>query len=118
MLTHRHNLLYGTSRELNGVEGYSVNGTGVCAESVNGNALVVKGSLHIEGQAFGHITLPAGQASVTGSTPAATASSLVLLTPQANPQGQLWVAPASGSFTIESSTPPSQDVPIAYRVIN
>jgi len=77
----------------------------------------VKGSVHIEGQAVGQVTLPAGQAAVTVATPAATASSLVLLTPAANPQGQLWVRPAAGSFTIEASTSPAQDVPIAYLVI-
>lgn len=52
------------------------------------------------------------------TTPAVTTESLVLLTPQANPGGQLWVSLKKGSFSIHSSAAPTQDVPIAYLIIN
>lgn len=111
--------VYGTSRELNGVQGYSLNGTGVYAESANGSALVVKGSIQVQGPAVGRITLPARQESLVVSAPSATTSSLILLTPQGNPHGYLWVTPGIGSFTIHSSSAhPTDDVLIAYLVIN
>ena len=111
--------VYGTSRELNGVQGYSVNGNGVYAESVNGSALVVRGSLQVQGPAVGQVTLSAEQESITVSAPSATISSLILLTPQGNPHGHLWVTSGMGSFTIHSSGENrTSDVLIAYLVIN
>ncbi len=101
-----------------GTIGSSVDGTGVHAESVNGTALVGKGSIQVQGNAVGRAELPAGQSSVTVPAAAATPASIIVLTPQSDPQGQLWVTATTGAFTIQASAAPTSDVPIAYLIIN
>ncbi len=70
------------------------------------------------GDAVGQATLLKGKTSVQVSTPAATASSNVLLTPLNNPKAVLWVTRATGSFTIHAFLRASSDVTIAFLVIN
>ncbi|GAC1347339.1 MAG: hypothetical protein NVSMB27_12550 [Ktedonobacteraceae bacterium] len=69
-------------------------------------------------QIVGVATLRKGDTSVVVTTPVVTAESLVLLTPHANPGGQLWVNVKKGIFSIQTSAAPTQDVPIAYLIIN
>jgi hypothetical protein len=52
------------------------------------------------------------------TTDVVTSESLVLLTPHANPGGQLWVKAKEGIFVIHTIAAPTQDVPIAYLIIN
>jgi hypothetical protein len=131
--------VYATSQSTNGVFGYSATGTGmaaqsgsgdvfsaytagggtaVTAQSGSGHALVAIGTVQVQGNAVGQATLAAGRTSVTVTTSAATSSSNILLTPLGNPQGNLWVIRASGSFTIHSSRAPSVNLSIAYLIIN
>lgn len=99
-------------------------GTGVVAESGGGVALQVIGRIQVRGtedpltQIVGVATLRKGDTSVVVTAPAVTAESLVLLTPHANPGGQLWVDVKTGIFAIQTSAAPTQDVPIAYLIIN
>jgi len=66
----------------------------------------------------GQVTLPAGQTSVTVTTPAATPSSNVLLTPLNNYKGTVWVTRTSGSFTINASNVQTNNVVFTYLIIN
>jgi hypothetical protein len=73
--------------------------------------------MQVQGNAVGQVTLPAGSTSVTVSTPAATPTSNILLTPLN--KTTLWIsARAGGSFTIHASTPSNSNVDIAYLIIN
>ena len=93
-------------------------GTAVTAQSGSGHALVAIGTVQIQGNSVGQATLLAGKTSVTVTTSAATTTSNILLTPLGNPQGNLWVIRASGSFTIHSNKAPSVSLSIAYLIIN
>lgn len=100
-----------------GVYGTSRSGPGVTAHSDFGPALQVQGTVQVQGNAVGQVTLPAGSTSVTVTTPAATPTSNILLTPLG--KAILWIsARAAGSFTIHASTPSSSNVDIAYLIIN
>jgi hypothetical protein len=104
-----------------GVYGYSdvgSSGFGVIAYSPNGTALQVNGPMQLKGSSVGQATLAAGKTSVTVTSPAATASSNILLTPLGNPLGNLWVTRATGSFTIHASKAPTSNLSIAYLIIN
>lgn len=108
----------GLSRGFAGVVGQSNSGIGVAAVSSSGPALLVDGHVVVLGDAVGQAILPRGQKLVTVPTSAATTSSLILLTPLGDPRGRLWVTLAAGSFIINSSAAPTQNVTIAYLVIN
>ncbi len=101
-----------------GVFAASTNGTGVVAKSHNAVALQVVGLLQVQGNAVGQAVLPAGKTSVKVNTPAATPTSNIMLTPLGNPGGQLWVILGNGSFTIQVSSPPQNNVVIKYFIIN
>jgi len=94
--------------------------TGIAVQAIGGSvALNVQGIVQIQGNAVGQATLPAGKkTSVTVTTSAATTSSNILLTPLGNPNGNLWVTRAAGSFTIHASTAPKTALSIAYLIIN
>lgn len=94
-------------------------GTGVLAHSDSGTALRVEGLVQVVGHAVGQVTMAAGASSLAVSTPAATAASLVLLTPLGNPGTPLWIsARAAGSFTIAAGRPLPAAVTIQYIVLN
>src|SRR5205085_11474688 len=100
-----------------GIQGVSLRGVGIVAIS-NGTALLVMGHVQVQSDAVGQATLRAGKTSVTVKTSAATTNSNVLLTPLADPKANLWVTPATGSFTIHASAAPSSDLLIAFLIIN
>lgn len=63
-------------------------------------------------------TLKKAQTSVTVSDSAVSASSIILLTPQGDPGGYLWVTGvAAGKFTININTAPASDLVIAYAIV-
>jgi hypothetical protein len=102
-----------------GVLGLSTQGIGVHASSTNGPALQVDGRLTITGASVGQATIPAGASSVKVSSSAATAVSLVLLTPLGNPHAFLWVsARAAGSFTIKASAALAAALTVQYLIVN
>jgi hypothetical protein len=107
----------GTSDDGIGVWGSSTNSTGVLAASTNWFALAVIGRIAVHGDLVGEVTLPAGATTVTVKSTAAGMQSLILLTPLGNPNGQLWVTRAQGSFTINASAAPTSDLSIAYLII-
>jgi hypothetical protein len=96
----------------------SVTSNGVVAKSSKGIALSVIGTIQVTGHSVGQAILPAGSTSVTITSKAATPISNILLTPLADPAGRLWLRLGSGTFTINSSSPPTSDVPIEYFIIN
>ncbi len=96
----------------------SVTSTGVVAKSSQSIALSVIGTIQVTGHSVGQAILPAGSTSVTVTSKAATLISNILLTPLADPAGRLWVTLGSGTFTINSSSPPPSDVPIEYFIVN
>jgi hypothetical protein len=116
--------VYANSQNGVALHGIGDFGTGVMAESGGGIALQVIGRIQVRRtedpltQIVGVATLRKGDTSVVVTTPAVTAVSLVLLTPHANPGGQLWVDVKQSIFAIETSAAPTQDVPIAYLIIN
>lgn len=87
------------------------------ATNSSGPALVANGHVQVQGNSVGTATLLAGKTSVTVTTPAATTSSNVLLTPQQK-HTALWVTLAAGSFTIHATSAPSTNVTIGYLIIN
>ena len=55
----------------------------------------------------------------TVNNAAATANSLIFLTPVGNPQAFFWIAATNaGNFTIDASTAVPADVPIGFLIIN
>jgi hypothetical protein len=61
----------------------------------------------------GSVTMAANTRTLTVGNAAATANSLVLLTPLDNPQAFLWIgARSTGSFTIDASQPSPTNVTI------
>jgi len=111
--------VFGTSFSGPGVFGSgSKFGIGVIADSALGTALQVQGHILVFGDAVGQATLLKGKTSVTVSTPAATSTSNILLTPLDRLTGTLWVTRAAGSFTINDQHPESSDVRIAFLIIN
>lgn len=121
----------GTCSDGTGVLGVSSTGIGVAAQTdsgigvsatattAEGVALQVAGRVQIQGNSVGTTTLAHGTKTVTVSNPAATADSLIFLTPLEDPQGFLWIgARSAGSFTIDASKAPSADVTIGFLIIN
>jgi hypothetical protein len=63
----------------------------------------------------GRATIPAGATSVTVNHGLICTPAKVLATPLAQPPGSIWVSNITSSqFTINTSTPPSTDLPIAW----
>jgi hypothetical protein len=116
--------VYGTNGGGAGVVGVSGNPqtAGVVASSsaTNGLGLLVQGRLQVQGNAIGQATLAAGTTSVTVTTPAATAQSIILFTPLSDPaDAGLWVdARAAGSFTIKSNRTLSDPIDFQYLIVN
>ena len=96
----------------------SITSTGVVAKSTHSIALSVLGTIQVTGHSVGQVVLSAGSTSVSVTTKAATPVSNILLTPLADPAGRLWLTLGSGTFTINSSSPPTSDVPIEYFIVN
>jgi hypothetical protein len=101
-----------------GLYASSVSSNGVVAKSKKGTALYVVGRIQVIGNAVGQAILRAGSISVTVSTSVATPTSNIMLTPLDDPAGRLWVTLGSGTFTINSSASPTNDVVIEYFIIN
>jgi hypothetical protein len=116
--------VYANSQDGIALHGIGDFGTGVVAESGGGVALQITGRIKVRAtenpltQIVGVATLHKGDTSVAVTTDVVTGDSLVLLTPHANPGGQLWVKAKKGIFVIHTSAAPTQDVPIAYLIIN
>ena|SRR5438874_13297501 len=72
----------------------------------------------VQGNAVGQATMASGNTSVTVNTPAATLNSIILLTPLGESAHPLCVTPAPGSFTIQTTMFPINDLNIAYLIIN
>lgn len=111
----------GSSNGGDGVEGFARGATNaaVFASNPNGVGLRVQGSVQVQGSAAGSVTLSAGATTATVSAAAATAQSLVLLTPLQDPGARLWISGrTSGGFTISASQPVPAPVTIQYLVIN
>jgi hypothetical protein len=118
-----------SGQDVTGVMGttISVDGIGVTADggTLNGNPIgavalqVQNGTIAVTSDSVGTAILAKGKKTVTVSNPAATANSLIFLTPQDDPQGFLWIsAHTAGSFTIKASAAPSADVTIGFLIIN
>lgn len=101
-----------------GVYGVSSTNAGIYAMSRSGPALIANGPIQVLGNSVGKATIPSGATSVTVTTSAATANSNILLTPLANPKGDLWVTQAAGSFTIHTNASHGGSLSIAYLIIN
>lgn len=111
----------GSSTQGDGVAGFARGATNaaVSASNPSGVGLRVQGSVQIQGSAAGSVTLPSGATTATVSATAATAQSLVLLTPLQDPGARLWISGrTAGSFTISASQPVSASLTIQYLVIN
>lgn len=101
-----------------GLYASSTNSNGVVAKSKKGTALYVVGSIQVIGNAVGQAILRSGNTSVTVNTSVATPASNIMLTPLGDPAGRLWLTLGSGTFTINSSAAPTNDVVIEYLIIN
>lgn len=103
-----------------GVFGGSQSGIGVIASSGSeGVALRVIGKVEVQGSSVGSVTMLKGTSTLTVDNVAATANSLILLTPLADPQAFLWIsARNAGSFTINASRKMLGGLPITYLIIN
>ena len=99
----------GKSAEDVGVVGYSPIDIGVVASCLNGpTALQIEGGIRLVGNAMGFPTgrdaLWTGAASRTISNPFAEPGCLVLITPESDPGGPLWVTgTTNGSFVVNRS---------------
>lgn len=108
-----------TSFEGIAVNAESETGTGVVAQSTSGTALSVIGTVQVQGNSVGSVTMAAGTTTLTVKNGAATVQSLIFLTPLDNPQAFLWIsAQSAGSFTIEASTALPTPVTIVFLIIN
>jgi len=103
-----------------GVAGITGTGIGVSADGGSaGVALRVIGKVQVQGNSVGSVTLAAGTKTLTVTNGAATADSLILLTPLDDPRASLWIgARSAGSFTIEASKALPAAVTIAFLIVN
>ena len=77
------------------------------------------GKLEVQGNSVGSVTMAAATKTVTVSNAAATANSLIFLTPLEDPKAFLWIgARSAGSFTIDASTALPAAVTIGFLIIN
>ncbi len=114
----------GYSAEFVGVVGYSPISIGVVASSLDGpTALQIEGGIRIVGNSMGFplgrfSVTATGVASITVSNPFVEPGSIVLLTPEGDPGGPVWVTGTTqGSFVVNrSGTLPTFN--FAYLVIN
>ena len=114
----------GYSVEFVGVVGFSPISIGVVASSLDGpTALQIEGGIRIVGNKMGfplgRVSVTAtGVASITVSNPFVDQGSIVLLTPEGDPGGPVWVTGTTqGSFVVNRSG----TLPIfnfAYLIIN
>ena len=114
--------IFGNCLGSSGYGVYGVNssgGIGVYADSNSGGtALVVNGTMRVQGNAVGQATLLTSKTSVTVTTSAATTSSNIVLTPLNKYKGIVWVTRASGSFIINASVAQTSNVVFTYLIIN
>jgi hypothetical protein len=110
----------GQSDTSTGVSGITESGFGVTANGGSGGvALQVIGKIEVQGNLVGSVTMAAGKKTLTVNNAAATANSLILLTPLNNPQAFLWIgARKAGSFTIDASKALPTNVTILFLIIN
>ena len=110
----------GQSNTSTGVSGITESGFGVTANGGSGGvALQVIGKVEVQGNLVGLVTMAAGKKTLTVNNAAATANSLILLTPLNNPQAFLWIgARKAGSFTIDASKALPTNVTIMFLIIN
>ena len=104
-----------------GLDAFSKSGTALRARTgtSNGVAILAQGRILVSGSSVGQATITHGSTSLTVTNPAATANSLILLTPRSDPQVRLWVsATVAGSFMIKASGALPSDVTIQYFIIN
>lgn len=104
-----------------GVAGSTDTGIGVSANGgTAGIALQVVGKIEVQGNSAGQVTMPAGKKTLNVSNAAATANSLIFMTPLETPtQAFLSIgARSAGSFTIDASTAQTKPTTIGYLIIN
>jgi hypothetical protein len=112
----------GSSTTGTGVYGESTSASGIGITAYNnseGVALQVIGKIEVQSNSVGSVTMAAGTKTLTVSNAAATANSLILLTPLNNPLEFLWIgARYAGSFTIDAGKPLPFAVTIMFLIIN
>jgi len=104
-----------------GVSGSSETGVGVqaTATAAAGIALQVSGKVEVQGNSVGSVTMAAGTKTLKVKNAAATADSLIFLTPLEDPQAFLWIgARNAGSFTVDASKALPDKVTIVFLIIN
>jgi hypothetical protein len=104
-----------------GLSAVTSTGIGISATATSpaGLALQVTGKVHIQGSSVGSVTMAANIKTLKVSNAAATADSLIFLTPLGPPQAFLWIgARSEGSFTIEASEETPNPVTIGFLIIN
>jgi hypothetical protein len=98
---------------------FAEGGPGIGVLASGAVALQVIGKIEIQGNSAGMVAMAAGATTMTVTNPAATANSLIVLTPLDNPQAFLWVAARNaGSFTIDASGALLTPVNIMFLIIN
>ena len=98
---------------------FAEGGPGIGVLASGAVALQVIGKVEIQGNSAGTVAMAAGATTMTVTNPAATANSLIFLTPLDNPQAFLWVAARNaGSFTIDASGALPTPVTIMFLIIN
>jgi hypothetical protein len=110
----------GHSDTSTGVSGVTESGFGVTANGGSaGVALQVIGKVEVQGKSVGSVAMAAGTKTLKVNNAAATANSLIFLTPLEDPQAFLWIgARNAGSFTIDTSKALPAKVTIVFLIIN
>ena len=110
----------GHSDTSTGVSGVTESGFGVTADGGSaGVALQVIGKVEVQGNSVGSVAMAAGTKTLKVNNAAATANSLIFLTPLEDPQAFLWIgARNAGSFTIDTSKALPDKVTIVFLIIN
>jgi len=108
-----------------GVWAESQNAEGVKAisDALGGVGLSVQGRVVLGANpagtsAVGQVTMPTGAWHFTVSSSAATAQSMILLSPTSDPKTRLWATSATDSFTIYANFTLPAPVTINYLIIN
>ena len=110
----------GRSDTSTGVSGVTESGFGVTANGGSaGVALQVIGKVEVQGHSVGSVAMAAGTKTLKVNNSAATANSLIFLTPLEDPQAFLWIGARNpGSFTIDTSKALPAAVTIVFLIIN
>jgi hypothetical protein len=102
-----------------GLHAVSNSDIGAILENTSGVAVQVRGHIQVEGDCIGQVLLRGSVTAVNVLSSAVNPNSIILLTPLDPCFGVLYISSRrTGSFTINASVTPVNNITIAYLIVN